>query len=74
MANATDKQIRYALMLMARAGYPVEWMNSAHTDLGAGMRERSGRVEAWLKGMNAGRISLLIDALLKKQPVGEAVK
>ena len=46
---ATEKQIRYALLLMQRAGYRTEWMSAEHKRLGASMRERQGRVEDWLK-------------------------
>lgn len=61
--KATEKQIKYALALLAKAGYSTRYMNSKFKELGASMRERSGTVEAWLDGMNVGEISKLIDAL-----------
>ena len=61
--NATEKQIGYAMHLMAEANYGTEWMNAKHSNLGATMRERSGRVSDWLRSMTRVRISALIDQL-----------
>jgi hypothetical protein len=60
---ATEKQISYALALMARAGFRTDWMSAEHKELGAKMRERSGRVVDWLASMDRQRISELIDDL-----------
>jgi len=60
---ATEKQVSYALALMRRAGFRVDWMSSEHKALGASMRERSGRVVDWLASMDRQRISALIDDL-----------
>lgn len=64
---ATRKQINYALSLMRKLGMSAEWMGSEHKRLGATMRERSGKVENWIQGMNAARASGLIDDLLLLQ-------
>jgi len=66
---ATPKQVSYALVLMARAGFPTRYMGREHKELGAGMRERSGSVEGWLQKMSVGDASALIDKL--KGMVGE---
>ncbi len=63
MNTATAKQINFAMSLLARNGFSTEWMDSSFKRLGATMRERSGRVEAWLTHMNRQRISRLIDEL-----------
>ena len=60
---ATTKQVSYALVLMARAGFPTRFIGREHKELGAGMRERSGSVEAWLRNMSVGDASALIDKL-----------
>lgn len=65
MANATDKQVRYALMLLSKAGYSTRFMDSRFKELGATMRERSGAVEGWLRGKNIAEMSALIDQLKK---------
>lgn len=64
---ATSKQVNYALSLMRKLGMSTEWMGSEHKRLGATMRERSGKVEKWVQGMNAARASELIDDLLGMQ-------
>ena len=62
MCLATKKQIGYAWMLLRQAGYST--MHSAgFVELGATMRERSGTVEDWLKGMSAAKASRLIQRL-----------
>ena len=61
--RATDKQVRYALMLLAQAGYSTKWMNAEYRKLGATMRERSGPVVDWLANKNVAQISSLIDEL-----------
>ena len=64
MCSATSKQIGYAVLLLRQAGYSIERMDSpAFAELGATMRERSGTVENWLKGMNAAKASRLIKRL-----------
>lgn len=60
---ATDKQITYALSLLTKAGYSTRFMNAQFKDFGATMRERSGKVEDWLRKMNKATISDLIDQL-----------
>ncbi len=55
----TDKQIRYALFLLGKAGYSTRFMNAQFKELGATMNERSGTVEDWLR--NHSNISGLID-------------
>jgi hypothetical protein len=59
----TDKQINFAMSLLNRKGYGSRFMNSSFKALGASMRQRSGSVADWLKGMNRQEISDLIDRL-----------
>src|ERR1035438_7277348 len=64
MCSATNRQVGYAVLLLRQAGYSIERMDSAtFGELGATMRERSGRVENWLKGMSAAKASRLIQRL-----------
>ena len=67
---ASDKQVRYVLYLMSQAGYDVKWMGSRHKQLGATSRERHGRVEDWIAGMNSAEASMLIDRLKAMAPKG----
>lgn len=60
---ATEKQINYALSLLAKRGYSTRYMNASFKALGATMRQRSGSVDDWLRGMNRVEISSLIDEL-----------
>ena len=60
---ATEKQVNYAIYLLAENGYSTEWMDARFSRLGAKMRERSGRVRSWLEKMERPRISQLIDDL-----------
>lgn len=60
---ASDKQVRYILILLDKAGYSTRYMNASFKKLGAGMRDRSGKVEDWVKGLNAAEASGLIDKL-----------
>lgn len=62
-ANATPKQVGYALHLLDEAGYDTRYMNSSFAGLGATMRQRSGSVEHWLESMSRPEISRLIDRL-----------
>ena len=63
MYTATDKQVRYAMYLLDKAGYSTRYMNSSFKKLGATMRQRSGSVADWLSGMTRREISSLIDDL-----------
>ena len=63
MSGPTDKQVDYALYLLDKAGYSTRYMNSSFKTLGAGMRQRSGLVEDWLRSMNKPEISKLITRL-----------
>lgn len=60
---ATEKQTRYIMVLLSRAGYSTRYMNSDFKELGATMRERSGSVESWVRGLDFARASNLIDKL-----------
>lgn len=62
-ANATPKQITYALYLLDEAGYSTRYMDASFARLGAKMRQRSGSVEHWLESMSRPEISRLIDRL-----------
>lgn len=61
--KATEKQVKYALFLLGKAGYSTRFMDAKFKRLGAGMRERSGTVEGWLANMNVGEISGVIGQL-----------
>ena len=61
--KATEKQVSYLLHLLAKAGYSVRFMDAKFKELGAGMRERSGTVENWLRGKNTAEASQLIERL-----------
>ena len=63
MAEATSKQVSYALFLLKKKGYSVKYMDSSFKRLGASMRERSGYVRDWLANMNRAEISGVIDTL-----------
>lgn len=63
---ATQKQVNYALMLLSKAGYSTKFMDAKFKELGATMRQRSGRVQYWLEGMNITEMSKLIDTLKEK--------
>lgn len=60
---ATQKQVTFALSLLAKKGYSTRYMDSRFKALGATMRERSGTVEAWVASMSVARASELIDSL-----------
>lgn len=62
-ANATPRQVAYALHLLSEAGYSTRYMDASFKALGATMRQRSGTVQAWLESMNRAEISELIDFL-----------
>lgn len=61
--QSTDKQRNFAFILLAKAGYSTKYMDARFRALGAGMKERSGSVDGWLKNMSVGEISKLIDHL-----------
>ena len=63
MANATEKQVAYALHLLKANGYSIRFMDSRFKRLGATMRQRSGEVKDWLAAMNRAEISDLITKL-----------
>jgi len=63
--KATDKQVKYIFFLLKEKGYSVSWMNADFKKLGATMRERSGRVEEWVRNMNVAEASELIEKLKK---------
>jgi NAD/NADP transhydrogenase alpha subunit len=65
---ASDKQIGYALALLAKAGYGTRFMDRTFKALGARMNQRSGTVRDWLIAMESQEISHLIDRL--KQEAG----
>jgi hypothetical protein len=65
---ATEKQVRFAMMLLDKAGFSIRFMNSSYKALGATMRERSGRVEDWVRNKSVAEASSLINALKDRQP------
>ena len=60
---ATQKQVNYIMVLLSKAGYSTRFMNAEFKKLGASMKERSGSVESWVKNMDAGTASALIEQL-----------
>jgi len=62
---ATEKQVNYAMSLLAKAGYSTNYMNAQFSKF-ATMRERSGKVQDWLANMGRQEISQLIDRLIKE--------
>lgn len=63
MNAATDKQVSYAISLLAKAGFSTRFMNAEFALLGASTLPRDGRVEDWLAGMSKIEISNLINKL-----------
>jgi hypothetical protein len=63
------KTINYALSLLKKGGYPVDWMNAQFEHLGANFNQRAGRVEDWLKYLSDKEINHLIEKL-RKEGVG----
>lgn len=51
------------MFLLDKAGYSTRYMDARFKELGATMRERSGRVEDWVKGLSSPEASRLIDKL-----------
>lgn len=71
---ATEKQVRYALMLLGNAGYSTTWMDASFNRLGATMRERGGAVSEWLSSMSVYRCSALIEGLIEDAKENEAAE
>lgn len=65
-SRPTEKQQRYLLFLLDKAGYSTRYMNAEFKSLGATMRERSGMVTNWVAGLNLAEASAVIDTLKKK--------
>lgn len=61
--KATDKQVRYLMVLLAASGYSTRFMDARFRALGASMRERSGSVESWVRNLSVGEASKLIERL-----------
>ena len=61
--NPSDKQVRYAFVLLEQNGFATRYMNARFRELGATMRERSGTVEHWLRSRTPGEMAALIDQL-----------
>ena len=62
--SATEKQVNYALYLLAEAGFDGKFMSAKFAQLGASMKERSGTVRIWVENMERHEISELITRLL----------
>ncbi|MCS6946265.1 MAG: hypothetical protein NZM12_01470 [Steroidobacteraceae bacterium] len=71
MTTATEKQVRYIMYLLGRAGYSTRYMDSAFKALGASMRQRSGSVEDWVRNLSISEASQLIDRLRQQAETGE---
>lgn len=54
------------MFLLNKAGFSTRYMNKEFKELGAGMRERSGLVEDWVRSLNFAEISNKINYLKKK--------
>ncbi len=65
--TATDKQVAFALSLLAKAGYGDRYMTARFANLGATMHQRSGTVEGWLRQMTRTEISSLITMLKESE-------
>lgn len=63
LSQATDKQIAFALSLLAKRGYSTRFMNAQFKELGATMKERSGLVEDWVRNLGKDGASKLIERL-----------
>ena len=61
---ATEKQVNYVMMLLGQKGYSTKGMNASFKEFGATLRERQGRVEDWVRSLDVGRASRLIDRLV----------
>lgn len=61
--SISEKQVRYVLFLLSQKGYSTRFMNSSFKELGASMSERRGSVEGWVRSLDMGRASDLIDQL-----------
>jgi hypothetical protein len=66
MSTASEKQVKYAMLLLDRAGYSTRYMDSKFKALGATMRQRSGTVEDWVRNLGVAGVSRLIDTLRAK--------
>jgi hypothetical protein len=64
----TDKQARYLMILLQQNGYSTNYMDAGFRRLGATMRERSGRVDSWVRNLGIARAAALIDQLKKPEP------
>lgn len=64
--KATDKQVRFIMVLLGKAGYSTRYMDARFKRLGAKMRERSGSVESWVRSRTVAEASQLIDELQSK--------
>ena len=62
-STATDKQVSFALSLLAKKGFSTRFMDSSFSKLGASMKDRKGSVEAWVRGLGVAGCSQLIDTL-----------
>lgn len=65
---ATQKQVQFALSLLHQNGYSIKWMNARFKDFGCTMRERTGKVEDWLRAKSVSECSELIDRLKQSKP------
>lgn len=67
--KATDKQVRYLMFLLNKAGYSTRRMNAEFRTLGATCRERSGSVSDWLSSRTIAEASNLIETLKREAQV-----
>ena len=72
MKKSTEKQIVFALKLMADSGYGIDEMSLDHARLEPTKEESKGRVLEWLINMDRERISQLMEDLLVSEAHGSA--
>jgi hypothetical protein len=70
----SDKQVRYILYLLSQNGYSTNWMNAQFKDLGATMKERTGKVEDWVRGLDQGRITMVIGRFKRSTPESDSTE
>lgn len=63
--HPSEQEVVRALDLIERAGLPTDWMCAGHRRIGATMRERTGRVSAWISAMERPRYRATIATLLE---------
>lgn len=66
MTAASNKQVRFAVALMERAGIGIRRVETEHLVLGAPPSRAGKSVDGWLASMTSTEIGRLIDALKER--------